>query len=294
MSENLEPEAEDQDFVAPRTGEQAEVPAEEPEEEKQEVLTERFVESPEMFDLRQKAFNDIEDRRQMSDGTNAAFPLMRDPFLETYLNPYLALGQEALETVAPEAREVAELELAVYAAQFQGDCGFWNNGQASLKLLVFKFEREKREDLIDKLYALNDEIDQGWVKPTRAEAEIPQEQIDQFLQGVSIRSLDISETVHGQVVDCNLSKEVSLLDFRRMVQRAILPQLTGNDTVWVRGDSLPPEYLKALATEMLKTDFPVVATFDSSRGQYCITYSEGNEEPGSFIPDPENQPDTKG
>ena len=191
-----------EDFKAPKTGEEAQT-------EKQEQLTERFVESPEMFELRQTASDTIESLRETADGAKGGFPLTRDSFIKDFLDPYKALGEQALASVNPKNREVAELELAVYAALFQVDCGFRNNGQKSLELLTYKFDREQKPDLTDKLHELFEEIDGQWVMPTKVELQVPQERIDQFLQGVSIKAFGEGEGQHGQLVNCPLQTEMS-------------------------------------------------------------------------------------
>lgn len=284
-------ETDDANFVAPSTGEAEVVEDQQPDVERNEQLTERFFETPEMVELRQRAFETIEDLRESTpaDKIRGDVPIERDAYKEEFLNRYLELGQAAIENVVSENRETAELELAAIAAQFQRDCGFEPNARASLQMFDYRFKREERPDLIKKLAELDAEVQRNWVKPSRTEAPIPQERIDHFLSGISVKEVEDPEW-NGEMVNCQLDEEVALDEFKKLVQQAILPQLSGTGTVRVRGDALPAQYLEVLAEEMLRTDFPVIAVYDKASGEYRITYSEGGEygeQLGQLIPDPE-------
>ncbi|MCR4277438.1 MAG: hypothetical protein NUV80_04510 [Candidatus Berkelbacteria bacterium] len=247
-----------------------------------EKLAEPLIESADMVRLRQQASDTIERLRPETGELQAGFALNRDGFVASFLDPYLELGQRLIKQSVPEEGwETASLELAVMAAQFQADCGFKSNGDNSLIILTNEVKHTKPEKLPifrKNLDVLKARAEANWVKSTiQPEIQILQDQIERFLQGVSIETFDEGENT-GQSINCQLNEEASLPDFRLLIQKAILPQLTDTGVVWVRGDDLPPEYLQALADEMLRTDFPVIAVYDKESGQYATIYDEGGED----------------
>ncbi|MDO8649815.1 MAG: hypothetical protein Q7K33_00665 [Candidatus Berkelbacteria bacterium] len=255
-----------------------------------EKLAEPMVESAEMVQLRQLASDTIERLRPETGELQAGFALNRDEFVASFLDPYLELGQGLIKQSVPEEGwETAGLELAVMAVQFQADCGFKSNGDNSLIILTDEVKHTKPEKLPifrKNLDVLKARAEASWVKSTiQPEVQIPQDQIERFLQGVAIETFEEEES-SGQSINCQLNEDVSLPDFRLLIQKAILPQLTYTDTLRVRGDNLPPEYLDALADEVLRTDFPIICVYDKASGEYQVTYDETGEDSSEDEPTP--------
>ncbi|MEK7535268.1 MAG: hypothetical protein AAB563_02610 [Patescibacteria group bacterium] len=248
----------------------------EPNPEEGEALTENLTESPEMIELRHRALNQLEDLRQLIDTLGPGGSVVRTTFETDYLGQYLELGRIVIEKVVPENRELANLQLEAWLGRFQQECGFQSNGIARQEIISNQLKKEGRQDLANKLLDFWIDSKQTWVKSVRVESKIPQEQIDQFLRGVTIEPLD--EEAPEQSVNCQLTVPVTLDEFKLLVQQAILPKLNGNGTVFVRGDELPPEYLQELGNQMLRTDFPVIAIYDKVSGEYKVIYDEGAEE----------------
>lgn len=272
-----------EDFVAPRNdgSEPSNNPPEEtslePTPEESEKLNTELVESPEMVEFRQQAFNHLEDLRQSIDTLGPEGHIIRDTFLTDYLEQYLELGRAEIENMVLENRELANLQLEAWLGRFQQECGFQSNGIARQEIISNQLIKEGRKDLADQLLNFWTESKQTWVKSVRVEPKVSQEQIDRFLQGVTIEPLD--EEAPEQYLNCQLTEQVGLEEFKSMVKQAIVPRLNNNGKLWVRGDGLPPEYLQALAEDMDKwTDYPVIAVYDKSSGEYKTIRDEGGED----------------
>ena len=288
--EPTEPDSDEQrpeDFVAPRNdgtespSEPVDEPAPETTIEEGEDLLAEFVESEEMRDLRQQAYDAINAlwRANQLEGKkiDPDMPISLDPFNEQFYQPFMALGEAQIAKIAPERQEQARIELDVISSRFRQDCGFQNNALARLGMLDTQYKKAGRTDLAELLLRRWTESKATWTKFKREELTVAPETIKRFLQGVTIETFNQGENT-GQSINCQLHEEVSLPDFRLLVQKAIIPWLTDTGTVWVRGDNLPPDYLQALADEMLRTDFPAIAVYDKESGQYVSVYDEGGED----------------
>jgi len=136
-------------------------------------------------------------------------------------------------------------------------------------------------------------------KPLRLNRQISRGRVSAAHWGEPMSEIRFSiktfELRHGKIelVTCAAGGELSLDEFVQQVEDLVVPKLSGDDTVLVRGDNLPDEYLAALANAMRKTDFPVIGKYDLDSGKYLVYHSDNvgqDEEIGDVIPDPERNP----